>query len=204
MFSEEDYVLPPSLPYEAPFTAAKSKCPKVISSTNLTDPRLLSPSSFSSPLKPPQDVVYCASYSPGKPTGLTVTKADDSSSSLFAQFALLHPSFYHLVSSDILYSVADLDSKRLYYGPVASLVISCHKDDLFNDFGFPMPEVEVELKGITDVTALHGVLVWDKDPVIETEDYPSGPQTRSRTLGTRAGLVTAISATAALSKGGFS
>ncbi len=201
LFSDEDYVLPPSLPYEAPFTAAKSKCPRITSSTDLTNPQLLSPSRLSSPLKPSSDVVYCASYSPGKPTGLSVTPAGDPSSSFFAQFALLHPSFYHLVSPDILSSIADLDSKRIYYGPVASLVVTCQRDDLVNDFGLPMPEVEVELKGITDVTALRGVLAWDKDPVVETGGDSAGRQTRSRVLGTRVGSVMDISATASLSKG---
>ena len=132
-----------------------------------------------------------------------MTRSGDSSSSVFANFALLHPSFYHLVSPDILSSIVDLDSKRLYYGPVASLVISCHKDDLVNDFGFPMPEVEVELKGMTDITALRGVLEWGKDPMTDADGDSAGPQTRSRTLGTRSGTVTAINATAALSKGEF-
>ncbi len=122
LFADDDYVLPPTLPYEAPFTPARSDCPKSISSTDLVAPIPLSPSALVSPLKPVKDIVLCASYSPGRPTGLAVTPTSGSTPSVYATFALLHHSFYHLVSDDILSSISDLNTKRLYYGPVASLV----------------------------------------------------------------------------------
>ncbi len=122
LFSDEDYIVPPDLPHEAIYSSAKSSCPKVINSSELIDPLSLSPSDLSSPLKPVRDVVLCASYSPGRPTRLTTVSNSESSQSLLVTFALLHPSFYHLVSPDILSAIEDLESKRLYYGPVASLV----------------------------------------------------------------------------------
>ncbi len=119
LFAEDDYVLPPALPYEAPFTSARSDCPKSISSTDLVAPIPLSPSALASP--------------------------DD-------------------VSDDILSSIADLVTKRLYYSPVASLVFSCRANELVDEFGFPVPEIEVELKGVSDVSSLRGELSWGGGP----------------------------------------
>ncbi len=141
-----------------------------------------------------------ASYSPGRPTGLAVTPTSGSVPSVHANLALLHPSFYHLVSDDILSSITDLASKRLYYGPVASLVFSCRADELVNELGFPVPEIEVELKGFSDVSSLRGELSWGEDPAVASEDASAGPATRSQTFGTRATLVTSVKTTVTLSK----
>ncbi len=65
-------------------------------------PLTLSPSPAPSLLKPVRNVVLCASYSPGRPTGLAVSSPNDSTPSIFAKLALLHPSFCHLVSLEIL------------------------------------------------------------------------------------------------------
>ncbi len=200
LFAEDDYNLPPVLPYEAPFTSARSDCPISISSTDLLAPIPLSSSALASPLKPVKDIVLCASYSPGRPTSLAVTPTSGSTPSVIANLPLLHPSFYHLVSADILSSITDLDTKRLYYGPVASLVFTCRSDELVNGFGFPVPEIEVELKGVSDVSSLRGELSWGEDPAVAPEGENAGPATRSQTFGTRATFVTSVKATVALTK----
>ncbi len=201
LFAEDDYVLPPTLPYEAPFTSARLDCPKSISSTDLVAPIPLSPSALVSPLKPVKDIVLCASYSPGRPTGLAVTPTGGATPSVYATFALLHPSFYHLVSDDILSSISDLATKRLYYGPVASLVFSCRVDELVNEVGYPVPEIEVELKGVSDVSSLRGELSWGEDPAVVQGGENTGPATRSQTYGTRTNFVTSVKTTVTLSKG---
>ncbi len=83
LFSDEDYIVPPDLNYEALYSSTKSSCPKVICNSELVDPLTLSPSDLSSPLKPVRDVVLCASYSPGRPTGLATSSRTGSSQSCF-------------------------------------------------------------------------------------------------------------------------
>ncbi len=201
LFSDEDYIVPPDLNCEAIYSSAKSSCPKVICYSELVDPLTLSPSDLSSPLKPVRDVVLCASYSPGRPTGLSASSSSDAPQSCFVKFALLHPSFYHLVSPDILSTIEDLDLKRLFYGPVASLIFICKRDELVNDFGFPVPEIEAELRGVSDVSLLKGVLSWGGDSTSTMSDIVSGPLTRSKVSVLRPSSSTSVKATASLSRG---
>ena len=61
------------------------------------------------------------------------------------KFALLPPAYYGLVSPEILSTVKEIDSKTLYYGLRASLMLTCRLDEFGNDFGFPMREVDVDI-----------------------------------------------------------
>ncbi len=64
-----------------------------------------------------------------------------------------------------------------------------------------MPEVEAELRGVSDVSSLRVVLSSGDHPEAETDDNFPGSTTRSRTAGARATFVTSVKATASLSKG---
>ncbi len=81
------------------------------------------------------------------------------------------------------------------------LFFSCRSDELVNEIGFPVPEIEVELKGVSDVSSLRGEISWGEDPAVAPEGENTGPATRSQTFGTRATFVTSVKTTVTLSKG---
>ena len=74
------------------------------------------------------------------------------------KLASLPPSYYHLVSSEILQKVPNLENRRIYYSPHASLISSCGIEDFLTESGFPLPEIDVEAGGNTDVTQSSGLL----------------------------------------------
>ncbi len=69
------------------------------------------------------------------------------------------------------------------------------------DFGFPVPEIEAEVRGVTDVSSLKGVLSCGGDSASTTSDIVSGPITRSRVSVPRSSSSTSVKATASLSRG---
>ncbi len=102
---------------------------------------------------------------------------------------MLPPAYYGLVSPEILSTIKDIDAKRLYYGPKASLLLTCRLDEFVNDLGFPMPEVDVELQGIDDISSVTGVISWGDTRVIsEGVGASPGPITRSQSVSTVSSL----------------
>ena len=136
--------------------------------------------SISSSLKPHSPTLVHHVYSPSAsaiPPGYSVSSTTVSKGKL----ASLHPSYYHLVSSEILDKIPDLDRRRIYHGPHASLIFSCSKDDFLTDSGFPMPELDIEVGCGTDASHLTGLLSWDNGVVDASQITVVGPVTRSQT-----------------------
>ena len=64
-------------------------------------------------------------------------------------------------------------------------MLTCKLDEFVNDFGFPMPEVDVDLQGIDDISSVSGVISWgDTRVVSEGADSSPGPVTRSHSVST--------------------
>ncbi len=75
------------------------------------------------------------------------------------------------------------------------------RDELENEFGFPVPVVEAELRGVSDISSLRGVLPWGGSPTSMMPGSTPGPITRSRASGVRTTFPSSVKATAALSRG---
>ncbi len=99
------------------------------------------------------------------------------------KFALLPPAYYGLVSPEIISNISDISSKKVYYGPRASLLLTCRLDEFVNDFGFPMPEVDVDIHGVEDVSSIQGFIAWGENQgSTVTSSRPLGPVTRSQSV----------------------
>ncbi len=165
--------------YEAPYIAAKSNCPSTVGSADVSGGLCLSPSSTPSPLKPVHSVVRCAAYVPSTSDNVFPTHPPKSS----VKFALLPPAYYGLMSPVILSTISEIDSKRPFYGPRASLLLTCRLDEFLNDFGFPMPEVDVDIHGVENVSSINGVIAWGENQEDAANSLrSSGPVTRSQSM----------------------
>ncbi len=163
VYRSSEYVILPPRKFEAPYTATKTSSPSVVKSLDVLPSAPLLSSTASSPLKPRSAILHHHSYSPS-----SQSSAQSSSSPITAstqvKLASLHPSYYHLVSSEMLSKIPDLGNKRVYYGPHASLIFSCGSGDFLTESGFPLLEIDVEIGGNTDVSHLGGGAgsLWDR------------------------------------------
>ena len=178
VYHPADYVIPPPRNFEAPYTASKTSSSSFVKGTDVLPSIPLLSSTASSPLKPRSPVVSHHSYSPSSQLSSSVSTMSFSK----VKLASLHPSYFHLVSSEILSKVPDLEHKRIYYGPNASLIFSCGSNDFLTDEGFPLPEIDVEIGGGADISQLGGLLSWDNGNVDSSLMTVSGPVTRSRVI----------------------
>ena len=85
-----------------------------------------------------------------------------------------------------------MHNKRIYYGPRASLIFSCGKDEFLSDSGFPLPEIEIEIGGGTDASQLAGLLSWDNGIADYSQVSVVGPITRSLSFDSASASVSAI------------
>ncbi len=75
------------------------------------------------------------------------------------KFFLLHPDQNHLISSEAISKVPDLDSRKVYYCPVLNHIVTCEEGEFENEAGVPAPEfdciVDLESGNVGDVFLMH-------------------------------------------------
>ena len=69
----------------------------------------------------------------------------------------------------------------------------CRLDEFVNDFGFPMPKVDVEIHGVDDISLIDGVIAWGENKTVTRDaDSSPGPVTRSQSSSPPISVVTPV------------
>ena len=127
-------------------------------------------------MKPVHTVVRWAVYAPVSDSHAIPTNRQ----AVSIKLALFPPAHYNFVFPENLSTISEIESKRIYYGPRASLLLKCRLDEFVKDFGPPMPEVDVDGHSVEGFTSLSGLLAGRENKTVESVVTQSGPVTRSQ------------------------